>query len=116
MAVRDLVLPFIHANGKKHQYGCAGMVGPCHLTTWEHEALRFVHREPFDPFGMRAAPQNGAARPLVTHTNSLPFGLDVWRSGRMLNLAWDETSIVVFSFRLGVWEAEALALTGRDAD
>lgn len=110
VAVRDIVLPFIQANGKKHQYGSAGIVGPCHLTTWEHDALRFVLREPFNPFGMRVAVQDGATRPLVTDTTPLPFGLDVWRTGRMLSLAWDETSIVVVCFRLGAWEAEALAL------
>ena len=110
VAIRNRVLAFVPANGKRHQYGCAGAIGPCRLTSWESESLRFVLREPFDPFGTQAAAQHATPSWAAINEAPLPFGLDIWQRSRVLSLAWDETSIDVVSFRPGTWVAEALAL------
>jgi hypothetical protein len=110
VAIRNHVLALVPANGKRHQYGCAGAVGPCRLTTWKRDTLRFVLREPFDPFGTQAAAQGSVSQRPATGIAPLPFGLDIWQRGRVLSLAWDETCISVVSFRSGEWQAQALAL------
>ena len=51
VAIRDSVLPLVRSKGQKHHYGCAGVAGPCHLTTWEDGPFRFVLREPYRPLG-----------------------------------------------------------------
>lgn len=42
---------------------------------------------------------------------SLPYGLDIWAPGKVLNLEWDDGGeIVLVSFRSGDWEAKLEAL------
>jgi hypothetical protein len=112
LTIRDHVLPLVQVRGQRHQYGCTGGSGRFHLTTWESDPLRFVLRVPFDPLGTQAAVQapGGAALPQGKGTAPLPFGLDVWAAVRVLSVAWNQTELVVVTFRHGTWELEALAL------
>jgi len=110
--IPDHVLPLVRARGQRHQYGCAGGIGPFHLTTWERDPLRFVLRVPFDPLSTQEAAETpaGAALHRGSSTAPLPFGLDVWQVGRVLSVAWNQVELVVVTFRQGDWEREVLAL------
>ena len=108
--IRDHIVPLVQSHGQGHQYGCVGVSGPLHLTTWSCSPFRFVLRVPFRPPGVpgTTAPQRPDAMP---NPGMLPYGLDVWRRQRVLSLAWDpDGRIEVVGFRPGVWEAETLSL------
>lgn len=50
----------------------------------------------------------------LSKPTTLPYRLDVWHGGRkVMSVQWsDSDEIGVISFRPGLWEAEALALSG----
>ena len=108
--IRDHIVPLVQSNGQGHQYGCVGVCGPLHLTTWDCSPFRFVLRVPFRPPGVPG--KTATQRPeVMLNPVMLPYGLDVWRRQRVLSLAWDpDGRIEVVGFRPGAWETETLAL------
>ncbi len=116
MAIRDSVLPLVRSKGQKHQYGCVGVAGPCHLTTWESGPFRFVLREPYRPLaraGLSDAPNTWALLPRRGADSAPPpFGFDVWRGGGVvLSVGWvPDGPVEVVALLQGAWEDEALAL------
>ena len=115
LAIRDRVLPLLGSNGQKHQYGCAGVAGPCHLTTWESGPFRFVLREPYRPLARAGSPDDAPDTWAIPRRGAgpapPPFGFDVWRGeGMVLSLGWDPAGPVrVVALRPGAWKEEALA-------
>jgi len=72
----------------------------------------FVHRTPFSnlaetPEAKRhrlIAAALGMAKPV------LPYALDIWLGGKVMNLEWDHAgSAQLISFRKGEWDAELAA-------
>ena len=116
LAIRDRVLPLVRSKGQKHQYGSAGLAGPCHLTTWEDGPFRFVLREPFRPLTRAGLSDDAPNTWAMPHRGAgpapPPFGFDVWRGeGMVLSVGWDPAGPVeVVALRPGAWEDEALAL------
>ena len=116
LAIRDRVLPLVRSKGQKHQYGRAGVAGPCRLTTREDGPFRFVLREPYRPLTRAGLSDDAPNAWAMPHRGAgpapPPFGLDVWRGGgMMLSVAWGTGGPVeVVALRPGVWEDEALAL------
>jgi hypothetical protein len=116
LAIRDGVLPLVRSKGQKHQYGSAGLAGPCHLTTWESGPFRFVLREPYRPLARAGSPDDApdtwAMPPCGADPAPPPFGFDVWRGeGMVLSVGWGtDGPIEVVALRPGAWQDEALAL------
>ena len=116
LAIRDRVLPLLRSKGQKHQYGCAGVAGPRHLTTWEDGPFRFVLREPYRPLTRAGLSDDAPNTWAMPHRGAgpapPPFGFDVWRGeGMVLSVGWDPAGPVeVVALRPGAWEDEALAL------
>ena len=65
LAIRDRVRPHQRSNGQTRRHGCAGVAGPCRLSTREDGRFRFVPREPHRPLeriaGSSEAPNTRAA-------------------------------------------------------
>jgi hypothetical protein len=120
LAIRDRLLPLVRSKGQKRQYGCAGVAGPCRLTTWEDGPFRFVLREPYRPLAQAGwsgdAPDTWAMAPRVPDaivaSAPAPFGLDVWRGGGVvLSIGWvPDGPVEVVALQHGAWKDEALAL------
>jgi hypothetical protein len=43
----------------------------------------------------------------------LPYGLDVWERGKVLNIEWSDNNVLVVSYKAGSWkqDLERLAAT-----
>ena len=111
-ALRDLLVPLIQANGETEQ------VGGGRFVVWKYPPWLLMLRTPFtrwpgsrDPASHREAVLMQQAKPV------LPFGLDVFQSGKVMSLQWAEDGrFELISFRPGPWEVEVLTLGGASTE
>ena len=108
LAIRDHVLPLVRERGTVEVQR-----GAVRLTVLELGPWVFHHWTPFNDLspdeasspGYRHAVERQHARP------DLPYGLEVWRGGKVLSVLWaDDGTFDVASFARGPWEDEALVL------
>ena len=101
--LRDLALTVIRERGEWRDLGGARMLG---FTT---AGLTLLHRTPFQTFPNRPPMPDKAKYMTALERKAppdLPYGLDVWSGGKVLNVEWDDERAYVISYTPGQWEAE----------
>lgn len=108
LAIRDHLLPLIRdRGGLEVQRDSVRVIslemGPWLLKHWT--PFRELSADEASSPGYRHALEKQRSRP------DLPYGLEVWRDGKVLSVLWaDDGSFAVDGFVRGSWEDEALAL------
>lgn len=103
--IRDHVVPLVRAKGQ------ARPVGPTSQMMWQAGPFRFALRTASSPDPPTAgAPAYADAQAKGEAGRMLPYGLDIWRSDKVLSVQWDADELTVVSFERGPWEGEVLAL------
>ena len=96
--LRDLALAVVKARGT--------MVPPsgkrASVLTFSKDGLTVFYRTPFQQL-----PEG--------NTKNLPYGLDIWRGRKVMNIEWaDDGRVDVVSYRQGPWERELEALAQKE--
>ena len=108
LAIRDHLLPLVRDRGTlERQRGLVRVIA------WDLDPWLFKHWTPFRELSPEEASSPGYRRALERqHTRpDLPYGLEVWRNGKVLSVLWaDGGAFKVNSFVRGSWEDEALML------
>jgi hypothetical protein len=104
LELRDLALAALRARGRPARVN----EGSIQALTFDDDGLSVLHTTPFQrlphPTGVLKylAALHGLDPP-----ENLPYGLDVWRGGKKLNIEWsDSGQVVVVSYKAGDWERE----------
>jgi len=108
LAIRDHLLPLVRDRGALE---CQR--GPVRVIAWQLSPWLFKYWTPFRDLSPGEASSPGYRHALARqHTlPDLPYGLEVWRGGKVLSILWaDSGSFKVNSFVRGSWEDEALVL------
>jgi hypothetical protein len=106
LELRDLALAVLRARGVWQPMRVNE--GSIQALTFDDDGLSILHTTPFQ----RLLQPTGVLKYLAAlhgldPRESLPYGLDVWRDGKKLNIEWsDAGQVVVVSYRAGDWERE----------
>ena len=107
LELRDLALAVLRARGVWQPVRVND--GTIQALTFDDDGLSILHTTPFQrlpqPTGVfikYLSALHGLDLP-----QNLPYGLDIWRGGKKLNIEWsDSGQVVVVSYKAGDWERE----------
>jgi hypothetical protein len=108
LAIRDYLLPLIRERG-----ALENQRGPVRLIVLETGDWTINHWTPFSDLSPHEASSPGYRHALERqHTRpDLPYGLEVWRGGKVLSILWaDDGAFKIVTFVRGAWEDDALKL------
>jgi hypothetical protein len=108
LAIRDHIVPLLRERGALEVQRDMVRLIELRIAPWI-----FRHWTPFNELHSGEASSPGYRRAIERQRNrpDLPYGLDVWRGGRVLRILWaDDGTIGVPIFVRGAWEDEVLAL------
>lgn len=97
--LRDLALGVVKARGTMQPPSD----GRPSVLAFSKEGLTVFYRTPFQK--------------LPEGNTNLPYGLDIWHAGKVLNIEWaDHGRVDVISYKRGPWERELEALAEKSAE
>jgi hypothetical protein len=108
--LRDLALSIVKARGEWMKT----KPGWPNLLAFNNGDLRIAYRSPFQK--MPPPPSGELIRTSMAHglmpLENLPYGLDIWARGKVLNVEWSDGDVNVRSYKAGSWERELETLAG----
>ena len=108
VAIRDHILPLLHANGTLKRQRDAVRLIALRMDPWV-----FRHWTPFNDLqsGEASSPGYRHAIERQRGQQTMPYGLEVWHGEMVLRMLWaDDGALDVTTFVRGSWEDAALAL------
>ena len=106
LQIREAALQKLRAEGEFEEIHRVGSVLSWKAPDWQQGGIHMLHRTPFQKLPkpsaevMKTAFEYGLEPRL-----NLPYGLDIWAGGKVMNLEWNDSGdIKLVSFKRGAWE------------
>lgn len=96
--VRDASLPLIRAHGEPFGPG---------LIAWRSGEWSAIYRTPFSRLNLCNPPVRNYREAVFAQQRrkvALPYGLDIFRARKVMNIEWDDSSIELINFTSGSWD------------
>jgi hypothetical protein len=100
VVVRDAALPLIRARGKPFGPG---------LLFWQSGDWSAVYRTPFSRLNICNPTVKTYREAVILQEkpiNTLPYGLDIFRSKKFMSIQWGDESLQLLSFSSGIWDRD----------
>ena len=107
--LRDLALSVVKARGAWTKT----KPGEPNLLMFDNGDLRIAYRSPFQKMPPPSGELIRTSMALgLMPLEKLPYGLDIWARGKVLNVEWSDGDVNVRSYKAGSWERELETLAG----
>ena len=106
LQIRQAALQKLRAEGQFEEVHHFGSVLSWKAPDWQQGGIHMLHRTPFQKLPKPSAEvmKRAFEYGIVPRLN-LPYGLDIWAGGKVLNLEWNDSGdMKLVSFKRGAWE------------
>ena len=114
--LRDAALRIVQRQGALQPVNISGLS----LLTYRDGKFAIAYRTPFHQVPPRDDPSEREIEQYGPHTaellhqqsgRNLPYGLDIWCGGKVLNIEWaDDGAVAVVSYKPGDWESRLMTI------
>jgi hypothetical protein len=114
--LRNMALAVLRACGGRTEAHAAGR--KLNLVGFDRGGLKILYRTPFQklPKASERVKYFAALHGVRNGGENLPYGLDIWRNGKVLNIEWaDDGRVELVSYKPGSWEGELERLANDNA-